>query len=113
LRPERSQIEAAELIYGENGFPVSRTLFDAVALLAIGPIAIASMVFNVGPFGARDNARAATPGDRGLRRRPDRPSRPVPRTAVAWRPRGARQCLLRTRLLSQPASAKEHADGGT
>jgi len=51
LRPERSQIEAAELIYGENGFPVSRTLFDAVALLAIGPIAIASMVFNVGPFG--------------------------------------------------------------
>jgi putative membrane protein len=38
------------LIHGQSGFPVSLTLTIAVALLVIGLFAIASMVFNVGPF---------------------------------------------------------------
>ena len=51
LRRERARMKADGLIHGESGFPVSLTLIVAVALLAIGLLAIVSMVFNVGPFG--------------------------------------------------------------
>lgn len=51
LRRERAQMRADGLIHGESAFPVSLTLITAVALLAIGLFALASMVFNFGPFG--------------------------------------------------------------
>jgi len=51
LRRERAQMKADGLVHGESAFPVSLTLIVAIALLAIGLFAIASMVFNVGPFG--------------------------------------------------------------
>jgi len=51
LRRERAQMKADGLVHGESAFPVSLTLIVAVALLAIGLFAIASMVFNIGPFG--------------------------------------------------------------
>ena len=50
LRRQRAQMKAEGLIHGESQFPVSLTLMVAVLLLAIGVLAIASMVFNVGPF---------------------------------------------------------------
>jgi putative membrane protein len=50
LRRERARMKADGLIHGESAFPISLTLIVAVALLAIGLFAIASMVFNVGPF---------------------------------------------------------------
>ena len=39
------------LIHGETGFPVSLTLITALLLLAVGVAAIASMEFQIGPFG--------------------------------------------------------------
>jgi putative membrane protein len=51
LRRERAQMKADGLVHGESAFPVSLTLIVAVALLAIGIFAIASMVFSIGPFG--------------------------------------------------------------
>ena len=51
LRGERAQMKADGLIHGESAFPVSLTLITALALLAIGLFALASMVFNFGPFG--------------------------------------------------------------
>jgi putative membrane protein len=51
LRRERAQMKADGLIHGESAFPVSLTLIVAVALLAVGLFAIASTVFNIGPFG--------------------------------------------------------------
>lgn len=51
LRRERAQLKADGLIHAESQFPLSLTLMVALALLAIGILAIASMVFNVGPFG--------------------------------------------------------------
>ena len=51
LRRERAQMKADGLIHGESAFPVSLTLITALALLAIGLFALASMVFNFGPFG--------------------------------------------------------------
>lgn len=51
LRQERAQMKADGLVHGESAFPVSLTLIVAVALLAIGLFAIASMVFSIGPFG--------------------------------------------------------------
>ena len=50
LRKRRQEMTADRLIHGQSGFPVSLTLTIAVALLVIGLFAIASMVFNVGPF---------------------------------------------------------------
>jgi len=44
-------MKADGLIHGESAFPVSLTLIVAVALLAVGLFAIASTVFNIGPFG--------------------------------------------------------------
>jgi putative membrane protein len=50
LRKQRQEMTADGLIHGQSEFPVSLTLTIAVALLVIGLFAIASMVFNVGPF---------------------------------------------------------------
>jgi putative membrane protein len=50
LRRERASMKADGLVHGESAFPISLTLIVAVALLAIGLFAIASMVFGVGPF---------------------------------------------------------------
>jgi len=52
LRRERAQMKADGLVHGESAFPVSLTLITAVALLAIGLFALASMVFDFGPFGS-------------------------------------------------------------
>ena len=52
LRRERAQMKADGLVHGESAFPISLTLITAAALLAIGLFAIASMVFNFGPFGS-------------------------------------------------------------
>ena len=51
LRRERAQLKADGLIHAESQFPVSLTLMVALLLLAIGFLAIVSMVFGVGPFG--------------------------------------------------------------
>jgi len=51
LRRERTMLKADGLIHAESQFPVSLTLIVALLLLLIGFFAIASMVYNVGPFG--------------------------------------------------------------
>jgi len=51
LRRERAQLKADGLIHAESQFPLSLTLTVAILLLGIGLLAIASMVFGVGPFG--------------------------------------------------------------
>lgn len=51
LRHTRTDMAHGGLIHGESVFPPSLTLFTAVALLAIGLVAIVSMLFHVGPFG--------------------------------------------------------------
>ena len=51
LRRERQQMKADGLIHAESQYPLSLTLMVALVLLAIGVLAISSMVFNVGPFG--------------------------------------------------------------
>ena len=51
LRRQRATMKAEELVHAESHFPVSLTLLVALVLLLIGLLAIASMVFNVGPFG--------------------------------------------------------------
>ena len=51
LRRERAAMKADGLVHAESQFPVSLTLMVAILLLAIGFMAITSMVFNVGPFG--------------------------------------------------------------
>ena len=50
LRHERQAMKNAGLVHGESLFPVSLTLLTALVLLAIGVVAIVSMVFQVGPF---------------------------------------------------------------
>jgi putative membrane protein len=51
LRRERAAMKADGLVHAESQFPVSLTLMVALLLLAIGFLAIVSMVFHVGPFG--------------------------------------------------------------
>lgn len=51
LRLEREELRSAGLIYAYGDLPLSPTLIVAVLLVAIGILAIASMVFDVGPFG--------------------------------------------------------------
>jgi putative membrane protein len=51
LRRTREQMKADGLVHAESHFPLSLTLMVALLLLAIGFLAIASMVFHVGPFG--------------------------------------------------------------
>ena len=50
LRKTRADMSAEGLIHGESPYPVSLSLITAVLLLLIGIAAIASMVFNLGPF---------------------------------------------------------------
>jgi putative membrane protein len=50
LRRERAMLRADGLIHAESQFPVSLTLIVALLLLAIGFLAIFSMVYGVGPF---------------------------------------------------------------
>jgi putative membrane protein len=50
LRRERRQMVAEALLSADTRFPVSQTLIIAVLLLLLGLLAIASMVFSVGPF---------------------------------------------------------------
>ena len=50
LRKEREQLKADGLVHAESQFPLSLTLMAALLLLLIGFLAIASMVFGVGPF---------------------------------------------------------------
>jgi len=50
LRRERVQLKADGLIHAESRFPLSLTLMTALLLLLIGFLAIASMVFGIGPF---------------------------------------------------------------
>jgi putative membrane protein len=51
LRRERAQLKADGLVHAESQFPISLTLMVALLLLVIGFLAIASMMFGVGPFG--------------------------------------------------------------
>jgi putative membrane protein len=51
LRHTRADMKHSGLIHGESLFPPSLTLLTAIALLAIGVVAIVSMLFHVGPFG--------------------------------------------------------------
>ena len=50
LRRQREQMKVEGLVHAESPFPVSLTLMVALLLLTIGVLAIASMVFNAGPF---------------------------------------------------------------
>jgi putative membrane protein len=50
LRRERVAMKADGLIHAESQFPVSLTLMVALLLLVIGFLAIASMVYGIGPF---------------------------------------------------------------
>ena len=50
LRREREMLRADGLIHAESAYPISFTLIVALVLLAIGVLAIVSMVFSVGPF---------------------------------------------------------------
>ena len=52
LRDLRDELTQDGLIHGQSGFPVSLTLLVAIALLAIGVFAVASMAVNIGPFGS-------------------------------------------------------------
>ncbi|HKA23887.1 MAG TPA: DUF202 domain-containing protein [Candidatus Eisenbacteria bacterium] len=51
LRQEREAMRAEGLVHAQSGFPGSYTLFIALALLAIGLFTVASMTFQMGPFG--------------------------------------------------------------
>ena len=50
LRIQREEMTEEGLIHGQSNFPVSQTLIIAVFLLLLGLMAIASMVFDIGPF---------------------------------------------------------------
>jgi inner membrane protein YidH len=50
LRLERTKMREAGLVHAESQFPVSLTLIVALVLLLIGMLAIASVVFQFGPF---------------------------------------------------------------
>ena len=51
LRRRRAEMTAQGEIHGQSGFPPSLTLITAVVLLAIGVVAIVSMLQRSGPFG--------------------------------------------------------------
>jgi putative membrane protein len=50
LRRTREEMVADGIVHGESRYPVSYTLVTAVILLLIGLFAVASMVFDIGPF---------------------------------------------------------------
>jgi putative membrane protein len=51
LRKTRAEMVTQGLVHGQSPYPVSFTLLTAVVLLAIGIVAIVSMIFKIGPFG--------------------------------------------------------------
>jgi putative membrane protein len=51
LRAQRHEMAETGLIHAQSMFPASYTLIVAVLLLAVGIIAIVSMIFDVWPFG--------------------------------------------------------------
>jgi putative membrane protein len=51
LRRERSEMVAEGLVHGHSKFPPSLTLITALVLLVIGCIAIAGIMWRIGPFG--------------------------------------------------------------
>ena len=51
LRRLRNDLKNEGLIHGESQFPPSLTLLTALLLLLIGCMAIAGLVFRIGPFG--------------------------------------------------------------
>ncbi len=51
LRAERGEMVAEGLVHGQSKFPTSLTLLTALVLLLIGCIAIAGILWHVGPFG--------------------------------------------------------------
>jgi putative membrane protein len=51
LRAERARLKEQGLIHAESLYPTSLTLIVAILLLAIGIMAVLSMVLHVGPFG--------------------------------------------------------------
>jgi inner membrane protein YidH len=50
LRVQREEMTQEGLIHGQSVFPISMTLITAVLLLLLGLMAVASMVFDIGPF---------------------------------------------------------------
>ena len=50
LRVQREEMTQEGLIHGQSVFPISLTLITAALLLLLGLMAVASMVFNIGPF---------------------------------------------------------------
>ena len=50
LRREREMLKADGLVHAESGYPVSFTLIVAIVVLAIGVLAIVSMILGSGPF---------------------------------------------------------------
>ena len=51
LRSQRTAMVEDGLVHGQSEYPLSLTLITATILLLIGIAAIASMIFNIGPFG--------------------------------------------------------------
>jgi putative membrane protein len=51
LRRERTALRDEGLIHARSTYPVSLTLLVALALLAIGVLAMVSSAFDIGPFG--------------------------------------------------------------
>ncbi len=51
LRRNRDAMHREGLIHAESEYPYSMTLLTAILLLALGVVAIASMVFDIGPLG--------------------------------------------------------------
>ena len=51
LRQERGDMVSEGLVHGQSRFPTSLTLLTALVLLVIGCIAIAGIMWHVGPFG--------------------------------------------------------------
>jgi putative membrane protein len=50
LRHQRDQMRDEGLIFAQSGFPVSLTAIVAFLLLVVGLLAIASVVYRLGPF---------------------------------------------------------------
>jgi uncharacterized membrane protein YidH (DUF202 family) len=51
LRHERRSMRSSGMIHGESVYPLSATLVAAIVLLAVGIVAIISLVFHTWPFG--------------------------------------------------------------
>lgn len=51
LRTERGELVSEGLIHGRSKFPPSLTLITALVLLVIGCVAIAGIMWRIGPFG--------------------------------------------------------------